>query len=573
MIVLKSKIPKTKWQLQDLIDYEIFLSEDKKVAQYSRNKRDEDIRHLIIESHNGRHVDRPSENNADHRRWWLKQWLDYQRDNPPHSKHSLGTVLFKHLSRAGNLISGIGLFLGVVIVTGLLLRPAVVNVMWIIFIYIAPQFIMLVLAVMAFIGKKCASDGGIVHILTTVSTDIFKWMWLKCYHLLGDRTELSADKGERYREGLRLIFERLEDVGAAPFLWPVLRQIQRFGMFLALGTVLGILIVALPVAIPFGWSSSEKRISGDFGASVVKTIATPWRWALPAGVGYPTAAEIHQTQIMDAKNLPSGFPRQTPWYRFLILCIIFYVLIPRWIMMLYAGRMARRSLELHEFNERESRSLFRRIAIAGIVNPRPLKGANDTKDIAIGEVILPECEVETYTADAVATAKRAATADAKDSLNNKEGRESEKSRVCKPQNFLSSDQAIILTELELDQSEQNKCEILITQHLGISTHKILPFYSPQEEQIAIEKIKQTHWENDLAQVIFIYRANDPIVLALTNKVTKVIEQIKPNGHITIVLGGSNDLFEDQPTDNELNTWKEYLNQKNMSIKTLGGKEV
>ncbi|MEJ1338242.1 MAG: DUF2868 domain-containing protein [Candidatus Sedimenticola sp. (ex Thyasira tokunagai)] len=119
---------------------------------------------------------------------------------------------------------------------------------------------------------------------------------------------------------------------AGSTLQPLLRQTalllgQQFSLLFAIGMVLGMLLYILLTDLAFGWSSTLD-LSPDSLLAVTSIIAWPWQWLWPDAA--PTLTLIEQTQYFrSAPMAVNDAAVLGQWWRFLLMSLLTYLLLPR----------------------------------------------------------------------------------------------------------------------------------------------------------------------------------------------------------------------------------------------------
>lgn len=134
---------------------------------------------------------------------------------------------------------------------------------------------------------------------------------------------------------LRTLVEHRLPRGSFPAaLRPLLKQSvialgQQLSLLFSIGMLTAFLLYLLMTDLAFGWSSTL-----DLGSSVIHQITTalawPWRTLWPEAV--PSLELIEQSHYFRAAPLAVEQPAMFgQWWRFLLMCLLAYVLLPRLI--------------------------------------------------------------------------------------------------------------------------------------------------------------------------------------------------------------------------------------------------
>jgi len=122
-------------------------------------------------------------------------------------------------------------------------------------------------------------------------------------------------------------------VYGALFYWPVFILSQIFGVGFNVGALAATLLKVVGSDIAFGWQSTI-QFSAQAVFRLVKIIALPWSWIVPADVAYPSLSQIEGSHMV----LKEGIYHLTTldlvsWWPFLALAVFTYGLAPRLILL------------------------------------------------------------------------------------------------------------------------------------------------------------------------------------------------------------------------------------------------
>ncbi|MCW8944583.1 MAG: DUF2868 domain-containing protein [Sedimenticola sp.] len=134
---------------------------------------------------------------------------------------------------------------------------------------------------------------------------------------------------------LRTLFEHRLPQGAMPstlrplFKLTLVALGQQFSLLFSLGMVLAFLLYLLVTDLAFGWSSTLD-ISAALIHEITHAISWPWQQLWPAAV--PSVELVEQTHYYRATPVTTDQPELFgQWWRFLLMSLIVYVLLPRLI--------------------------------------------------------------------------------------------------------------------------------------------------------------------------------------------------------------------------------------------------
>lgn len=148
---------------------------------------------------------------------------------------------------------------------------------------------------------------------------------------------------------LRTLYEHRLPPGSFPAaLRSLLKQTvialgQQLSLLFSIGMLIAFLLYLLMTDLAFGWSSTLD-LGGGVIHQVTSTLAWPWRTLWPAAV--PSLELIEQTHYFRAAPLAAEQPALFgQWWRFLLMCLLVYVLLPR----LFTTALARfRLIRMHD---------------------------------------------------------------------------------------------------------------------------------------------------------------------------------------------------------------------------------
>ncbi len=129
-----------------------------------------------------------------------------------------------------------------------------------------------------------------------------------------------------------LVLHRLSPGGLTGGLGALLKSTvvalgQQLSLLFCLGMLVAFLLYLLLTDLAFGWSSTLD-LGSDLVHRVTSLLAWPWSTVWPAAV--PTVELIEQTHYFRAAPLAVEQPALFgQWWRFLLMCLLVYVLLPR----------------------------------------------------------------------------------------------------------------------------------------------------------------------------------------------------------------------------------------------------
>jgi hypothetical protein len=121
--------------------------------------------------------------------------------------------------------------------------------------------------------------------------------------------------------------------------WESLRLAHLGGLCLALGSLAGMTVSVAVTDLAFGWQSTL-QVGAQGLHSLVSALSVPWSW-LPAQWGLtPTLSQIEGSRIVLKDGMQAlASADLAAWWPFLSMCLLFYALLPRLVLLLGAHWM------------------------------------------------------------------------------------------------------------------------------------------------------------------------------------------------------------------------------------------
>lgn len=171
---------------------------------------------------------------------------------------------------------------------------------------------------------------------------------------------LGRMPGEK-RQAITLLFERLREQReryADLAGWPMLVITQSFAVCFNLG-ILAVVLAQLPMReLRFGWQTTPE-FSARGMAEVVSAVSTPWKWAPNP---HPTPEEVSASRFEPGQSHATlSGPALRSWWPFLCYCVAAYGLVPRLMLLGFAGLKLRRELDRVRFDSPAANALWRRL--------------------------------------------------------------------------------------------------------------------------------------------------------------------------------------------------------------------
>lgn len=349
-----------RWHLADLLDLEYFFGCDeylrRQEGEQALDKRDRVI-YLARIAPKLQNMPRPSSRELIHR------WLQVRRhgsgdDDAGRNPPLPGTLwrevfaVFTWLALLFGLCSGLALAGAFLVYSG----KAPLNVSAFLGLFVGLQLLFLLLQGLFFLLRRLRPRREaplLCSLLMRLAAACADWLQVRA------RRNLPAEQ----RLDFAALLGRLRSrSGMVPlFVWPFFSLLQCS----AIGFNLGILALTLAKVVfsdmAFGWQSSL-QLSAQQVAEGVRLLALPWSWLLPAGLGYPSPAQVEGTQIILKDGIYHLATQDlVSWWPFLCMALLVYGLLPRLVLLVGGSLRQRRRLDRLELHSLEGRRLLQRM--------------------------------------------------------------------------------------------------------------------------------------------------------------------------------------------------------------------
>ncbi len=376
---------KWTWSLADILDLEFFLSRDQELInqgdEQTPAERDRRIYLAVKDSC-------PQEDENGRPSCLLRRWLSARRTEfrEKTGDDLLPGRMFDELIRLCSwvfflvsLIGGWGAALSYLAYAG----KTPVNVATFLTIFVASQLLVLTILLFFLVAGRLRTRPPLPLTYSLVRRAVF-WLASKISHLTpesGPGRRLSLISGN---------FHRFSDLYGPIFILPFFLLVQLAAIGFNLGVEAAILLKVVGTDVAFGWQSTlQAGAEGVF--HLVRLIALPWSWALPAGIGYPTLAQIQGSRMVLKEgiyHLSTG--ALVSWWPFLCLCVAVYGLLPRLILYI-SGRMAMaRLLRRLPFDAAVHRQLLNRMLTPRLATTAAVEQKGEHKQAPAGTEPEPE---------------------------------------------------------------------------------------------------------------------------------------------------------------------------------------
>lgn len=139
----------------------------------------------------------------------------------------------------------------------------------------------------------------------------------------------------------------------ALFFWPFFILTSIFAFCFSAGALGGILFRVIVSDMAFGWQSTLMATS-ETVHDMVSFMALPWSWCIPQSFAHPSLDQIEGSRMILKEGISVLATQDlVSWWPFLCLGILFYVVLPRGILLL-TGILAQKHI-LEQFNFQKPR--------------------------------------------------------------------------------------------------------------------------------------------------------------------------------------------------------------------------
>lgn len=348
-----------KWRLGDIIDLEYFLHRDAATEAAGQeeelHRRDRTVFLESIRPESGEgEIDRQSA---------IRGWLAWRRKEEtamPGREMLPGQGAEGVYGSFRKLFLLAGLLLGAVLAGSYLAytgeRPVNVFVFLAAFVF-SQLLLLLALVILSLYRQTRRSLLPSSPLYLLISRSIVRLV-LKARQQVSRR--MSAEQRQQAEAALGVIVGRTRTHGLL-FALPVFILTQLFAIGFNLGVLAATLFKVVTADIAFGWQSTIQLSPGAVH-SLAADFALPWSWALPAGIAFPTPAQVEGSRIILKEGIQGlATPALVSWWPFLCLAVLVYGLLPRLILFLLATGMQHRALRKLDFRQARYEQLLLRM--------------------------------------------------------------------------------------------------------------------------------------------------------------------------------------------------------------------
>ncbi len=336
---------KNIWHFEDILDFYYFVQLDtEKGEEQHLHQRD---RSYFLQAQNKGYTAKPSPQHC--LRIWLKNRRAKELNNAapflPGDAIREAHAIFRLILLIGGILVGCGLGFSYFVYTG----KTPLNVFQFLTIFIIPQLlIIIILVVRAAISptqsRRLSSLGNLLHSL-----------YNRLFFTLKKKTiqKLSTEK----RANITKILTK--EQGSLSF-WPLFLASQLFALGFNIGITAVTLLKIITTDLAFGWQSTL-QLGPENLFSIVKFIALPWSWLLSADFSYPSLLQIEGSRIILKDSIQHLLTQDlTSWWPFLLLCLLFYGLLPRLVLLFFGVFMEQRSFTIH-LQQNKYKAVYKRM--------------------------------------------------------------------------------------------------------------------------------------------------------------------------------------------------------------------
>ncbi|MFW6011605.1 MAG: DUF2868 domain-containing protein [Desulfosalsimonas sp.] len=338
------------WKIKDVIDFEYFLA-----GQEHADVRDN--RQIYLEY---------ARNHPDlhKRRAVFKYWLEHLRRSSSEnsSADALPGEIYTEAAAASRLIlTVLGLISGAGLAWSLLSYSGKtpVNVFTCLWVLLVPQIaLLIILAAGSFIYRFRGHERKTKGLYTIISG-----LMLRISRRIINYAAAKApqDKQNALRSALATA-GRIKDIYGSLFYWPVFSTAQLTGIAFNIGILTALVLRITITDVAFGWQSTLQP-DPQTVYRIAEIIALPWSWLTEPPVAHPTAAQIAGSRMVlkdGIYHLATG--DLVSWWPFLCLCVAFYGLGPRVLLLILGLWRQNRHLAKLKFTHASCQRLWSQMA-------------------------------------------------------------------------------------------------------------------------------------------------------------------------------------------------------------------
>lgn len=135
---------------------------------------------------------------------------------------------------------------------------------------------------------------------------------------------------------------------------------QQVACGFGIGALLSILFHVTVFDLAFGWESTLS-IGAEFICFFVNVISSPWAWLWTASV--PSLEQVRESRFSYLAGMEAASVNATrSWWPFIVGSLMFYIVIPRLLLVVYASWKTSRRLSTLDFTRTQDSALIRRLS-------------------------------------------------------------------------------------------------------------------------------------------------------------------------------------------------------------------
>ncbi|GBC60608.1 DUF2868 domain-containing protein [Desulfonema ishimotonii] len=358
---------RTQWQLKDIIDLEYFLHESgegegSESDRAAERQRDREIYLRRIQP-------RTEAGGPPDRRFMLRAWLEERRaaeKAPPAPEVFLPGEAFDEIYRIAlwifvflGIFSGAGVAFSLLTYTGHEPLNVSVYLGTLVFLQIAWLLMLLSLLALRMINRRFLNRSLIYTLLSRLLIRLI--LRFRGKALRG----VSGDRRERLRAAVGLMRGKQRIYGFLLYC-PAFILAQIFGVGFNVGALGATLLRVMGADLAFGWQSTL-QVSAQAVHEMVRWIALPWSWLVPASVAYPSPEQIEGSHMILKDGIYHLATRDlVSWWPFLCFAVLFYGLLPRMLLLLSGLISRNRALSKLAFTHSACDRLIHRLETPGV---------------------------------------------------------------------------------------------------------------------------------------------------------------------------------------------------------------
>ncbi len=343
-----------RWTMDDLMDFEYFLYRDESFPDTARER-------TLFLGEIKPVIDRDPDRRKD-RPFVFHLWLEARRTAEKEHRESLtpGMVFRQIRGFVAFLCVVTGFFAGTGLCFSFLTYQGrePLNVSSYLGIFVLTQIFLLGAGLALFVFWKMTKREPPFSLIR-----FFLWnLMAKLMETVGRKTSnhLNRETLDRFKSAWSLARGRSRCYGAL-FPFPLFIPTQVFAVFFNLGLVAATLLKVLGSDLAFGWQSTI-QLGSNAVYTLVRFVALPWSFVLKEPLAHPTLSQIEGTRMV----LKDGITRLATqdlisWWPFLCLCVVFYGLLPRIVLLVSAWIMEQKSIARIRFDNMACDMLMMRL--------------------------------------------------------------------------------------------------------------------------------------------------------------------------------------------------------------------